>query len=236
MNKPTARRPPTLAIYLSILATALLLTACDDPFHPDIRITGPDGVVGSGQVASESRAVAGFHGVAMSGVGQLLIDRNGSERLIVTAEDNVLPYLTSTVAGGLLELGITPGVNLSTSRQILYEVSARTLDEIRVSGAGLVEAIGVDTPSLYVDLSGAANVTTFGQADNQEIHISGAGRYDGAAVSSRVVTVTVSGAGLARVRVADLLTATVSGAGAIEYYGDPVIRVNGGGTVRRMGP
>ena len=232
---PTTRRSRALAVCLAIVAAALL-TGCDDPFHPDLNLTGPGAIVGSGQVASESRAVSGFRGVAMSGAGRLLIDNNGSERLIITAENNILPHLRSIVAGTTLELGVASGIHITASRQILYEVSSRSLDEIRISGAGQAEAIGIDTPSLRIDLLGAANVAAFGQADRQEILISGAGRYEAFEVSSRVATVNVSGAGLVRLRVSDRLTTNISGAGTVEYYGDPVIQTSGGGTVRRMGP
>lgn len=220
-----------------LLAAGTLLTACDGDHHNNYSsLTGPDAIVGSGSVSSEPRAVSGFRGVSLSGAGRLLVDRTGFESLTITAEDNILPLLTSEVVGGLLELGVATGRSIRTSREILYEVNATTFDRLRISGAGDVEAAGIQTSHFRVDISGAGNVTAFGRAEAQEIAISGAARYDAEGVTSREATVRVSGAGFARVRVSHRLDADVSGTAVIEYYGNPVVNVTGNGTVRRMGP
>ncbi|MCP3961862.1 MAG: DUF2807 domain-containing protein [bacterium] len=225
---------------IMILAAALLLTGCDNDVnyhHPNFpNITGPNTVVGSGSVASETRAVQGFHGVSLSGAGRLLIDRNGFESLTLTADDNILPLLTSDVLGGMLELGIETGRSISTRHGVTYEVGANRLDEIRLAGAGDVEATGLDTPFFLLDVAGAGNVVAFGRADEQDVTISGAGNYDAEGLTSRVATITISGAAFARVRVSGQLNAHIGGAGVLEYYGDPVVHTTGNGTVRRMGP
>lgn len=221
----------------SALILAGLLVGCDTNIRHDLRrVTGPNTIVGSGNVISESRTVSGFNGVSLSGAGRLIVDRNGFESLTITAEENILPHLTSRVSGGLLDLGVETGKSVNTNREILYEVSASRFDELRISGAGDAEAMGIDSRYFRVNLSGAANVTAFGEADEQEVTISGAGRYDAEGVSSRIATITVSGAAFARLRVSGQLNVHISGAGAVEYYGDPVLHVTGDGSVRRMGP
>ncbi len=223
------------------LATALILTTgllvgCDTNVRHDFgRVTGPNTIVGTGNVISESRTVGGFNGVSLSGAGRLIVDRNGFDSLTITAEENILPHLTSRVSGGLLELGVESGTSINTNREILYEVSARTFDELLISGAGDVEVMGLDTRNFRTTVSGAGNITAFGEADTQDVTISGAGRYDAEGVTSRRVSITVSGAGFARLRVSGELDVTISGAGAVEYYGDPRVHVSGEGSVRRMG-
>ncbi len=220
----------------ALILTAGLLVGCDPNVRHNLaRVAGPNNIIGSGHVISESRTVGGYHGVSLSGAGRLIVDRNGFDSLTITAEDNILPHLTSHVSGGLLDLGVASGKNINASRELLYEVSARTFDELRISGAGDVEAMGVDSRHFRTTVSGAGNITVFGEADEQDITISGAGRYDAEGVASRRTTITVSGAGFARLRVSDELNVTVSGAGTIEYFGDPVVHVSGDGSVRRMG-
>ncbi len=220
-----------------LLAAGMLLTGCDTDVHHDFgRVTGPNAIVGSGNVISESRTVGGFDGVSLSGAGRLIVDRNGFESLTITAEENILPHLTSQVSGGLLDLGVAAGKSVNTSREILYEVSARRFDELRISGAGDVEAMGIDSRYFRTTISGAGNVTAFGEADVQDLTISGAGRYDAEGLVSRMATITVSGAGFARLRVSRELNVTISGTGTVEYYGDPVVHLSGDGSVRRMGP
>jgi hypothetical protein len=200
--------------------------------------TGPNAdVVGNGRLATQARPVAGFAGVTLSGAGRLIIEQTGREALTITAEDNILPLLTSEVRNGSLILGTAPNVSLHPTREIVYRLEVRDLYEIVVSGAGEIEAVGVDTPELHVVISGAANVRVQGVADWQGLVISGAGHYVAHDLFSLIATVTVSGSGSALVRVSDRLEATVSGSGLVEYIGSPWVdaEVSGTGVVRRIG-
>jgi hypothetical protein len=200
--------------------------------------TGPHAdVVGNGRLATQARPVAGFDGVTLSGAGRLIIEQTGREALTITAEDNILPFLTSDVRSGCLILGTTPDVSLSPTREIVYRLEVRELYEIVISGAGDIEVVGLDTPELHVVISGAANVVVQGVADWQDLVISGAGHYVARDLFSLIATVTVSGSGSALVRVSDRLEATVSGSGLVEYIGSPWVdaEVSGTGAVRRIG-
>ncbi len=97
--------------------------------------------------------------------------------------------------------------------------------------------MGIDTPELHVVVSGAANVTLQGVVDWQDLVISGSGTYQAQELYSRLASVTVSGSGVAVVRVSERLDATVSGSGLIEYIGNPWVNaiVSGSGAVRRIG-
>jgi uncharacterized protein YaiE (UPF0345 family) len=167
----------------------------------------------------------------------LIIEQTGREALTITAEDNILPFLTSDVRNGSLILGTAPDVSLHPTRQIVYRLEVQDLCGIVVSGAGDIEAVGIDTPELHVVISGAANVVVQGVADWQDLVISGAGHYMAQELFSLIATVTVSGSGSALVRVSDRLEATVSGSGLVEYIGSPRVdaEVSGTGAVRRIG-
>ena len=216
---------------LSAAVLLVTLAGCSD-------WTGPDAdVVGNGRLATQARPVAGFVGVTLSGAGRLIIQQTGREALTITAEDNILPFLTSDVRDGCLILGTVPNVRLSPTREIVYRMEVRDLYDIVISGAGTVEAVGIDTPELHVVISGAAHVMVQGVADWQDLVISGAGHYTAHDLFSLIATVTVSGAGTALVRVSDRLEATVSGSGLVEYIGSPWVdaEVSGTGAVRRIG-
>jgi hypothetical protein len=194
-------------------------------------------VVGNGRLVTQARPVAGFDGITLSGAGRLIIEQTGREALTITAEDNILPFLTSDIRSGCLILGTVPDVSLSPTREIVYRLEVRDLYEIVVSGAGDIEAVGIDTPELHVVVSGAENIYVQGVADWQDLVISGAGHYVARDLFSLIATVTVSGSGSALVRVSDRLEATVSGSGLVEYIGSPWVdaEVSGTGAVRRIG-
>jgi hypothetical protein len=46
----------------------------------------------------ESRQVSGFTKIELSGSGELKIEQTGTESLTISAEDNVLPKITSEVS------------------------------------------------------------------------------------------------------------------------------------------
>lgn len=220
-----------------LLAAVLGVLACGGGSGGgSTTITGPGAIVqGSGVTVTETRSVSGISGVSISGVGLLIIEQTGSESLTVTAEENILPLLTVEIVGDLLILGIQPNTQINTTQGIVYRLTVRELDRISLSGATQVEASGLDTSYLEVSLSGASAAVLAGTAQRQLVAVSGASRYDSAALSCRYATVDISGASSAVVRVSDRLEGQVTGAAVLEYYGNPLVEVSGGATVRRIG-
>src|SRR5215471_2610477 len=147
---------------------ALAATACNFNFDFNSGITG---IKGSGKVVSESRAVAGFTGVSLKGTGQLVIDTNGTESLEITGDDNLLPEITSEIKGGELVLGTKDNVNISPSKDIIYKLSAKSLDSIELAGSGDIDAKGINTSRLKVLLGGSGNISAAGTAERQEVTI-----------------------------------------------------------------
>lgn len=217
-----------------VLGAALaLLWGCDDYHHHHHH--NPSGtVIGSGDVVTESRPVGAVTSVSVSAAGQLTIEQSGTETLQITAEDNVLPFVLSDVRNGRLVLGLDPDTSVTATQPILFHLTVRDLKEIEASGASSVEARGVDTGDLTIQLSGASYLTATGVADRQEVEISGASACETPDLRSRVVTVNVSGASYGLVRVSDSLVANASGASLLEYLGDPIVEahVSGGSVVR----
>jgi hypothetical protein len=209
---------------LLTIALALALAACDVV-----------GVRGSGNAISEARPVNAFHAVSLSGSGQLVIDHGEAESLTITADDNLLPFLTSEVKNGVLELGIKSRTRIHSASPILYSVTVRNLDSIAVSGSGSVEVQEVHTDRLSIDITGSGSVLASGSADRQEIGISGSGTYEGGHLQSKSSTVRISGSGGAVLAASESLDASISGSGSVRYTGDPVMTtsISGSGSVRK---
>lgn len=192
---------------------------------------GPsDVIVGSGNVVTENRQVSGFHGIAVSGAGEVSVERTGNESLTITSDDNILPHLKSVVRNGILLLGPETNVSVTPSQGIVYRLTASTFDEIDVSGAVAVTADGIDTELLETNMSGACTVITEGKADSQDIATSGSSIYNGENLDSRSVNISVSGTSYIVVRVSELLEGQVSGSAVVEYIGNPTVNVTVSGT------
>jgi putative autotransporter adhesin-like protein len=193
------------------------------------------GITGSGNLKTEVRQVSNFTQVDFSAVGTLTIEQTGVEGLSITADDNILPILTSDVSNGILHLGAKDNQNYHPKTPITYLLSVKTLTGLTLSGAGATQASNLDTQTMTVTMSGAGSATLHGKANDQQVTLSGAGNYDGSDFTTKTAKVTVSGVGNAIVNASDTLDATVSGVGNIEYLGNPKVtsHVSGVGTVKK---
>ncbi|HEX8997195.1 MAG TPA: head GIN domain-containing protein [Ktedonobacterales bacterium] len=206
------------------LMTSLGARASDEPGH-----------AATGTLITESRDVSGFTQIKLLGVGTLNITQTGTESLTISAEEDVLPLLTSEVVDGTLELGVKPRLPLKSLRRVTYTVTVKSLQGVQLSGAGTVHIVDLQTPSLSVAISGAGDVNVSGGAHAQTVKISGAGNYNAKALQSEAADVTITGAGNARINASQSLNVKMSGAGVITYYGAPQLsqRVTGIGSVKR---
>lgn len=188
---------------------------------------------GSGRMTTETRDVSGFTEVDLGGSGRVVIEVTGEESLTVEAEDNIIPLLRIEVRNGRLILGSRG--NISPTREIVYTITAASLEAVEVSGSGSISASGIDEGAFEVEISGSGSVVVEGSADSLDLSISGSGAFDGEELQSASGDVSVSGSGSALVNVSDELDVGVSGSGSVVYLGDPTVSVSisGSGNVSR---
>lgn len=198
----------------------------------DIVIDG-EHVRGNGRVVEVTRSVAPFDGIEVSHAITVHVVETGYEGVRVIAEENLLPYLETRVRGGMLEIGFERGVNVSPRREVVVEVEAYEVLEIRASGATHVEAELAWSPERWVHLSGASSIDLYGAADRFHVDLSGASRLDALDFETIRTDVDASGASRAFVWVTGRLDARASGASHIRFAGWPEVRadVSGASTV-----
>ncbi len=210
--------------YKSMSVTAaVLLAGCVLPLGvwDEDHNSGSDGIRGSGHAATEVRDVQDYHRIYVAGVGRVILERTGRERLSITADDNLLRYIESDVHGGTLHIQPTPGVSLNPETPIVFRVKAKTLDRIEGSGAVAFEADLGGQPELFVALSGVCVLEARGSVDALEVLLSGVTGFHGLALESHSARIVASGVSWAKVRVTDRLDADASGTSFIRYAGDP---------------
>jgi putative autotransporter adhesin-like protein len=194
------------------------------------------GIAGSGKIVTEPRTVSGFSAVSLSGSGRVIVEQTGTESLTVTTDDNLLPYIRTEVHGNTLELGTKdPMTNLNPTEDIVFTLTVKKLDDMRISGSGEADVKGLTENQLQVRISGSGDMTGQGTVDDLDLRISGSGSYSGEDLKSKRATVGVSGSGSVIVSASETLDASVSGSGSVEYVGDPRItqNVSGSGSVHR---
>jgi Putative auto-transporter adhesin, head GIN domain len=186
-------------------------------------VTAGSPTAGSGQLATQSRQVSGVTSVELTGAGEPSIDQTGTESLTVSAEDNLLPLLTSEVEGDTLIMGKKPNTRIVTTKPITYTLTMKDITGLAVSGSGTVNAPKLTTAALRIEISGSGMITTASNADDQNLEISGSGRYLADGLTSKTTTAEISGSGTANVVASNALNVKISGSGTLTYSGNPQV-------------
>ncbi|MBY0460388.1 MAG: DUF2807 domain-containing protein [Gemmataceae bacterium] len=209
-------------------------------------------VEGSGKPATETRPISGTPTeLVLEGAGEVLLVSGPEPSVRVTADDNVLPLLTTEVSGRQLTLGTstsrlharTPiryqvtlpalaGVSVSGSGSVSGERFTGDKLAVKASGSGVVDLREIKCHSLTVNLSGAGKATVAGVADRSAYKVSGAGIIDAAGLKTTAAEVNISGAGQVKVWATDSLKSRVSGSGLVLYKGSPNVEQKTSGSAR----
>jgi len=215
-----------------------------------------------GDVVAESRQLAPFSRIQVSGTAAVTLVQDTNGPLVIETPARGKAQVDAVVRDNTLDITALDSrrwwdalIGTGPSGEPRITVHFRDLDAISVAGGVRITAAAVHVPALRIDGAGGTSVTIAdlrteslrvsgegalkadltGQATRQTVSISGAGDYRAEKLASSDTTVTVSGAGKVLVNVSKTLKASISGAGIVEYLGDPEVtqHVSGVGRVRR---
>ena len=214
---------------LLVALTLVLVAGCDDGFI----IAGDDAVDGSGTIITETRDVSDFDGVIIQGSGVVTIDVTGAASLAITADDNLLPLLTSEVQEQTLELSIEEDTSIDPSEPIRYDITVPTFGGISVVGSADVVVTNVDSVSVAIAIAGSGDVVLSGSAGDLAVDIRGSGNIDAEGLEVRTSGIDIAGSGDVVVNASEELLVTISGSGDVRYLGSPRVEqtVSGSGSV-----
>jgi hypothetical protein len=217
------------------------------------------GVPGSGNIQTETREPGAFEAMAIEYPGAEVIVQPGSKEMVeIEADDNLLPQLSTAVLSGTLTIKSTETdwkTSVNPSAPVKINITVRDLNTIVlsapvgdlevndlqagtlnlvVSGGAQVKLNEIQVDLLDSVLSGAGDIQASGTADEVKLILSGLGDFNAAALQSKKADIELSGMGGATVRVEEELAATITGAGSIQYFGNPHVEqsVNGAGSVK----
>lgn len=237
--------------FILILLAALLLAACN-------QTRDPDKLYGSGVLASETRQLGSFSGIEMNLSGNVTILQGDKESIVIEAEDNILPVITTMIKNGRLVIDIS-AISFSTYKPMKFTITVNRLDTIilnssadidvqalagrsiylRVNGSGdIVAGEVLADDRLTVEIYGSGDVTLVkGAAPNLTVEIPGSGSLDAGKVAGQRATVKVNGSGDATLWLTDALDVSIPGSGDVSYYGTPTVKAEkpGSGDVIPLG-
>jgi hypothetical protein len=238
-------------VILASVVIALCLTGYALAEGPDQRAEGQP----------ETQALAPFKRIEISGSARVTLVQDTNGPLVATVPPDTSASVHVRVQNGTLIIESVEGARwwgqlfrgASATPQIT--IHFKDLEAIDVSGGVRITAKEIRVPALSVegsggttiqfeDLratrlsvsgSGALKAELGGEVTEQSVSLSGAADFQAAKLISDNASVDVSGAGKVVVNARKKLQARISGAGVVEYLGDPVVQqsISGVGRVKR---
>ena len=241
LNAPFVRITQRIALMICLVAGADLSAAQDLPWYT--RMFNPV-TVGSGSLATETRAVAGFQEIAVAGSMKVLLRQSDREGLEVAADGNLLPLIETRVNNGVLQIENRRGANYTTRHPVTVTVNFVALRVLSLGGSGSIASTGLKGSNLSVALSGSGDVklanlqlsalnvsisgsgsfAATGRSTQLDVNVSGSGGVLTEQLDADEVSVSVAGSGGAVVKANRTLDVSVAGSGDVVYGGDAVAR------------
>jgi hypothetical protein len=210
----------------------------------------------------ETRVLTGFSRIEVYGTADVRLRQGTTEGATIEAAATTLPRIRTEVHDRTLFIDVaqerrwsdwmhwsgtrrTPRVTvdfikldqLESAGAIKLAADDLRADELRLdfSGASTVRIGNLQASRLHLEGSGATKAELAGKVGTQVVSLSGAGSYRATGLESDRAEVHVTGAGKAFVNARTSLAVEISGAGVVEYLGDPKLEqdISGVGKVRR---
>jgi len=202
----------------------------------------PRGLVGSGNLETETYAFTDFTEVEISSAFEFEIEQSGSYSINVTADDNIMEYVHVSQDGQTLKIGLSRATWLGpvtlrasvtmpqlsdltisgASRGTVSDFSSAEDMAITVSGASRVTG-DIVAGNVDFGISGASTIELEGSASDMDANVSGASslKLDDFIVNN--ADVDFSGASSGTINLNGRLDADLSGASRLWYIGEPTM-------------
>jgi hypothetical protein len=206
------KRILTYGTIFLVLSAVLYLASCSKPW-PRIE--------GNGNIITETRNVPSFIRVTNSGIFEVYIIQADYHEVVLEAESNMMPYVRTRVSGNTLY--VETKENLKPTVPIKVFVYVVMVEEVKLSGSGLLASDSLMVGNLDVRLSGSGDIDMVVWGDDVYVEISGSGNawmY----VESDKLDAKISGSGEMNFNgFANIGDFKISGSGSIRAYDLPLI-------------
>jgi len=213
-------------------------------------------VIGSGNIEREERAVIDFNRVLVGSDIELEIEQGENESIIIEAEENIIPLISTEVKDGELIVKFNRSsiiINKSKPPKIYIIVTdldeIKLLDDAKVScnylesevlkiylETGSSTFLNIDANELYVFASSGSMVSISGKVEKQNIYLKNDVYYLAEDLKSNKCEAQIGNRTNATVNVSNNITAEISSSGNLTYIGNPEIvkKVSFGGSITKV--
>jgi hypothetical protein len=190
---------------LFLLTMAIFFAGCYGGWHS---------IDGNYDVMTETRDMPDFKKVFNEGEFDVYVIQDGSSYVEVEAESNLIPLIRTRIEGSALVVDTKD--NLQNHFPMKVYVHTSEINEIKLSGSGLMHADSIATGDFQTSLSGSGNMFISGTANDVDCAISGSGDIEYGVVC-------------------DEINVKISGSGEMELFGEAnksEIHISGSGNIR----
>jgi hypothetical protein len=210
-------------ITISVLTTFIIL------------VTGCEwlGVRGNGHITTDQRTVTAFSEIEAEGAFEIEW-RSGAPALSITTDENLLPYIENRNIDNRLRLHSRDRIRPTHGVKIV--VLSPTRSAAKLTGATRLTASQLSGAKFAVESTGAARVTLDGTVDELLADMTGASELKAKSLQTKTAQISTIGAADADISVSDTLKVSITGAGKVNYSGNPPTiekHVTGAGSIRR---
>lgn len=198
-----------------------------------VRVGGGEhfqGVVGSGNLARETRELPGFSGITVASCVDVQVSFGTEQKVEVEADDNLLALVETSIVerpgfAHVTTLNVGVRESLSTDHPMVVHVTmAHPLVRVEVAGSGDVGLKGVSQGDLDLSIRGSGNIRAAGEVVRLNATVQGSGDMKLRALSAAIAQLDVQGSGDITATVTKSVIANVRGSGDITILGDPPAR------------
>lgn len=189
-------------------------------------------VTDNGQLKTEVRSVPDYVGIKLDAPVELTYKVSRAKSLKITAADNILPLITTSVTGGYLTVELKKQAILTQPIQV--EASGQNIEAIKILSSSKAVLTGLDGQVLAVTINGAGDALVSGHVNHLSLAISGSGDIDASSLTTDDLDINVSGSGAIKAFANRSVSGDISGAGSVAVRGSAskrMIDVSGAGTV-----
>lgn len=197
---------------------------------------GKKEIVGTEKVLSQVRSVSPFSELDVSGFYDIRITVGAPQSVTISANGNLLPYITSSVSSKTLTVIAKKGYLLRPTVSPTINIVTPEIKQINCHGNNQVTLQRIAQSDLNVRLDGSNQFTAVGTVDNLTLKLEGEAIIDTTKLVANDVDIQTSGSTKINVYAKNSLNVDISGIATVNYIGNPKISqvINGSGKIAKL--
>jgi hypothetical protein len=194
-------------IPIVLLTALVILAGCSRP-----------GIKGDGVIKTETRPVADFSKIAVTGHYEIQWS-SGKPALSIAVDQNLLALVKTVVSGDTLRVDSAEKVN--PTKPIMLVISSGSLAEIQIAGEIVFKASRLSGDNFRIDAAGQTAISVDGSVTKLAANLVGDSKLDAKLLQTQSADLSMVGSSNADVTVASVLKVSIIGDGTCTYGGNP---------------